>query len=44
MGLNSTNVRFVKKYVDIRKHIKKAVFNYATDVKNKKFPSKKHSY
>ena len=44
IGLNPINVRFVKKYTDIRKHIKKAVFNYATDVKKKKFPLKKHSY
>ena len=44
MGLNPINVRFVKKYTDVRKHIKKAVFNYANDVKKKKFPSKKHSY
>ena len=44
IGLNPINVRFVKKYTDIKKHIKKAVFNYATDVKKKKFPLKKHSY
>jgi 3-methyl-2-oxobutanoate hydroxymethyltransferase len=44
IGLNPINVRFVKKYTNIKKYIKKAVFNYATDVKKKKFPLKKHSY
>ena len=44
IGLNPINVRFVKKYINIRKYIKKAIFNYATDVKQKKFPSKKYSY
>ena len=44
IGLNSINVRFVKKYSNIKKEIKKAVLNYSKDVREKKFPSKKHSY
>ena len=44
IGLNNINVRFVKKYSNIRKEITKAVTNYAKDVRNKKFPLKKHSY
>ena len=44
IGLNPINVRFVKKYTNIRKEISKAVSNYAREVKNKKFPLKKHSY
>ncbi len=44
IGLNPINVRFVKKYTNIRKDISKAVFNYAREVKSKKFPLKKHSY
>ena len=44
IGLNPMNVRFVKKYSNIRKEISKAVSNYASDVKIKKFPLKKHSY
>mgnify|MGYP001191302280 FL=1 len=44
IGLNSINVRFVKKYSNIRKEIVKAVRNYSIEVKNKKFPLKKHSY
>ena len=44
IGLNPINVRFVKKYSNIRKEIIKAVSNYSKDVKKKKFPSKKQSY
>jgi len=44
IGLNPIRVRFLKKYTNIKKEISKAVFNYAKDVKSKKFPSKKHSY
>ena len=44
IGLNPINVRFVKKYSNIRKEITKAVLNYSRDVKTKKFPLKKHSY
>ena len=44
IGLNPINVRFLKKYTNIRKDISKAVLNYARDVKSKKFPQKKHSY
>ena len=44
IGLNPINVRFVKKYSNIRKEIFKAVLNYSKEVRNKKFPLKKHSY
>ena len=44
IGLNNINVRFVKKYSNIRREISKAVANYANDVRKKKFPLKKHSY
>ena len=44
IGLNPINVRFVKKYSNIRKDIAKAVSSYAKEVRNKKFPLKKHSY
>ena len=44
IGLNPINVRFVKKYSNIRKEIIKAVSTYAKDVRQKKFPLKKHSY
>jgi len=44
IGLNPINVRFVKKYLNIRREMTKAVANYARDVKKKKFPLNKHSY
>ena len=44
IGLNPIDVRFVKKYSNIRKEMTKAVAGYARDVRNKKFPLKKHSY
>ena len=44
IGLNPINVRFVKKYSNIRKEITKAVASYAREVRKKKFPLKKHSY
>ncbi len=44
IGLNPINVRFVKKYLNIRKVISKAVSVYAREVRSKKFPLKKHSY
>ncbi len=44
IGLNPINVRFVKRYSDIRKEMTKAVASFARDVRNNKFPLKKHSY
>ena len=44
IGLNPINVRFVKRYFNIRKEMTKAVASYARDVRKKKFPLKKHSY
>ena len=44
IGLNPIDVRFVKKYANIRKEITKAVSSYSRDVRKKKFPLKKHSY
>jgi 3-methyl-2-oxobutanoate hydroxymethyltransferase len=44
IGLNLIDVKFLKKYANIRKEISKAVFNYSKDVRSKKFPLKKHSY
>ena len=36
--------KFVKKYANIEKNIQNAVNKFVKDVKNKKFPSQKHSY
>ena len=44
IGLNPIDIRFVKKYSNIRKEMTNAVACYVRDVKNKKFPLKKHSY
>ena len=44
IGLNPINVRFVKKYTNIKKEISKAVSKYSFEVKARKFPSKKYSY
>tara|TARA_B110000240_G_C13456313_1_gene434696 strand:+ start:739 stop:1512 length:774 start_codon:yes stop_codon:yes gene_type:complete len=44
IGLNPINVRFVKKYANITKHINSAIVKFKQDVRKKKFPNKKHSY
>ena len=44
IGLNQIKFRFVKKYINIKREISKAVSKYATEVKTRKFPSKKHSF
>jgi len=44
VGLNPIKFRFVKKYLNIKSEISKAVSKYVTEVKTKKFPSKKYSF
>jgi 3-methyl-2-oxobutanoate hydroxymethyltransferase len=44
VGLNSINVKFVKKYANISNQINNAIIEFKKDVKEKKFPKKKHSY
>ena len=44
LGLNSINLRFLKKYSNLRKVINTAVLNYKKEVKKKKFPTKKYSF
>jgi 3-methyl-2-oxobutanoate hydroxymethyltransferase len=44
IGLNQINVRFVKKYTNITKHINSAIKKFKNEVKSNKFPKKKHSY
>ena len=44
IGLNPIKFRFVKKYANIKREISKAVSKYASDVKTRKFPSKKYSF
>ena len=44
IGLNTTNIRFVKKFINIKKYINLGIKKFAIDVKSKKYPSKKYSY
>ena len=44
IGLNPINYKFVKKYVNIRKDISKAVSDYSKEVRKIKFPNKKNSF
>ncbi len=44
IGLNNTNIKFVKKFIDIRKFIKKGLSKFRREVKSKKYPSNKYSY
>ena len=44
IGLNPIKFRFVKKYSNIKTEISKAVSKYASEVKKRKFPSKKYSF
>ena len=44
IGLNPSKFRFVKKYTNIKSEISKAVSKYASEVKTRKFPSKKYSF
>ena len=44
IGLNETKIKFVKKFVNIKKYIKTGLKKFSEDVKLKKYPSKKYSY
>ena len=44
IGLNQTKIRFVKKFGNVNKDIKKSVLKFKKEVLSKKFPSKKYSY
>ena len=44
IGLNPIKFRFGKKYSNIKTEISKAVSKYASEVKKRKFPSKKYSF
>ena len=44
IGLNLVNIKFVKRSSDVRRFIKLAIKKFSRDVKNKKYPSSKHSY
>ena len=44
LGLNPINLRFLKKYSNLRKVINTAVSNFKKEVKKNKFPTNKYSY
>ncbi len=44
LSLNETNIRFVKKFVNIKKIINKGIKKFKREVISKKYPSKKYSY
>ena len=44
LGLNETKIKFVKKFLNIKQYINLGLRKYASDVRSKKYPSKKYSY
>jgi len=44
LGLNPINLKFLKKYSNLRKVINTAVLHFKKEVKKNKFPTKKYSY
>ena len=44
IGLNQTNIKFVKRFINVKKYINLGLRKFASDVRSKKYPSKKHSY
>ena len=44
LGLTNAKIKFVKKYINIKKIINSAVVKFKRDVKSKKYPTRKFSY
>ena len=44
IGLNNTSIKFVKKFINIKKYLNFGLKKFASEVRQKKYPSKKHSY
>ena len=44
LGLTDAKIKFVKKYVNIKKVINFAILKFKHEVKSKKYPTKKYSY
>ena len=44
LGLNETKIRFVKKFLNLKKYINLGLRKFVSEVRSKKYPSKKHSY
>ena len=44
IGLNNTSIKFVKKFINLKKYLNLGLKKFASEVKQKKYPLKKHSY
>ena len=44
LGLTNSKMKFVKKYINLKKNIRNAVKKFQSDVKNGSYPSIKYSY
>ena len=44
IGLNQTKIKFVKQFLNVKKYINSGLRKYASEVRSKKYPTKKHSY
>ena len=44
LGLTDAKIKFIKKYINIKKIINSAVSKFTHDVKSKRYPTKKYSY
>ena len=44
IGLNQTNIKFVKKFLNVKKYINTGLKKFALEVRSQKYPTKKHSY
>tara|TARA_B000000475_G_scaffold137981_1_gene111208 strand:+ start:576 stop:1349 length:774 start_codon:yes stop_codon:yes gene_type:complete len=44
LGINDTKIRFVKKFMNLKKYINLGLKKFAQEVRSKRYPSKKHSY
>tara|TARA_B100001123_G_C15282172_1_gene1014386 strand:- start:1008 stop:1784 length:777 start_codon:yes stop_codon:yes gene_type:complete len=44
LGLTNSKIKFVKKYIDLKKYIRKGIKKFKSDVLNNKYPNKRYSY
>ena len=44
LGLNETKIKFVKKFLNLKKFVNLGVRKFVSEVRSKKYPSKKYSY
>ena len=44
LGLTDAKIKFIKKYINIKKIINSALLKFKNEVKSKKYPTKKYSY